>query len=84
MATKEIERGRALGHPSKLESCCNCGMEFMMPDMFYRVKYSDHTKFYCPAGHPQSYVEGKTERQIQRERVEIAETMLGNDILSTP
>ena len=44
------------------ETCCNCYMEFCLSQPFYKKRKRDHENFYCPAGHPQHYVD-KTEDQ---------------------
>lgn len=40
--------------------CCNCHMIFAVTDKHRRSLIESHEEFYCPNGHPQSYV-GKTD-----------------------
>ena len=42
--------------------CCNCGMVFGMTRDYERRKRSDHTAFYCPAGHRQ-YFNGESDKE---------------------
>ena len=70
MATTECQRGHALGAATVDITCFKCGIHFKVPDIFYSVKYSDHTNFWCPNGHQQHYLEGKSEETIQRERAD--------------
>lgn len=60
-----------------VQDCCNCGMTFGVPVEFDRRRRDDHSSFYCPAGHSQSYI-GKTEEQKQRERADRLERQLAN------
>jgi len=53
--------------------CCNCGMHFGMPNDFDSRLRENHHTFYCPSGHPQSYL-GKTEEQKLREKVQKLES----------
>lgn len=53
-------------------NCCNCGMTFAVPNDFNNRRLADHGRFYCPAGHGQSYT-GKTEEQKLRDRLVAAE-----------
>lgn len=41
--------------------CCECGMEFYMPDSFVKMRRGDGKLFYCPAGHSQYYTEKENE-----------------------
>jgi hypothetical protein len=36
--------------------CCNCGIEFGVPDEWETNRRRDHQSFWCPNGHAQSYV----------------------------
>jgi hypothetical protein len=45
-----------------VETCCNCGITFGMPESIQKRRRDDHATFYCPSGHPQSY-RGETEAQ---------------------
>lgn len=52
-----------------VEVCCNCGQPFMMTtDRKDWLRTHPGELFYCPNGHPQSYV-GKTEAQKLREEL---------------
>jgi hypothetical protein len=51
------------------EDCCECGVPFAMTKEFKDRKVNDHSRFFCPSGHGQSYV-GKTEEERLRERLE--------------
>lgn len=59
---------RTLEYTQKLvvQACCNCGMDFGVPADFDSRRLSDKKTFFCPAGHPQSYI-GKTDAQLRRE-----------------
>jgi hypothetical protein len=50
-------------------SCCNCGIEFGVPDDWDSERREDHKSFYCPNGHPQSY-QGKTEAELLRVKLD--------------
>jgi len=57
----------------RLETCCNCGVAFMMPEALYAACSADHKKwFYCPNGHGQHYI-GETDAERNRRRAERAE-----------
>lgn len=49
-----------------VEVCCNCHMPFAVTDEFKDDRLKDKKTFYCPAGHPQSYV-GKSDEQKIRD-----------------
>lgn len=50
------------------EICCNCGIEFAMPERFQRACQADSKKyFYCPNGHSQHYAESAAD-VLRRER----------------
>lgn len=70
MTTTEQQRGAALGRATIHETCFKCGIAFAMPEPFYRVKLNDHTSFWCPNGHEQHYVPGKTREQLLKEQVD--------------
>ncbi len=71
------------------QKCCNCEMIFAMPEYFYvtAFKLKDKLTFYCPAGHPQNYVSGKSyarkflEAQEENDRLnrELISTRLESD-----
>ena len=48
--------------------CCNCGMIFAVPKALDTrwIAEGESTTFYCPMGHPQSYV-GKSDKQRAKE-----------------
>jgi phage/plasmid primase-like uncharacterized protein len=55
----------------EIEECCNCGVLFALTADLKQHRLDDHQTFYCPNGHPQSYV-GKTDAEKLREaRTEI-------------
>ena len=50
------------------EICCNCSIEFAMPESLRNERLSDGKSFYCPNGHPQHFTESdisKLQRQLQ-------------------
>ncbi len=55
-----------------LKHCCDCGTPFYMTTSIYNRRYRDHTVFYCPNGHGQSFT-GKTEEQKLREQLAAVE-----------
>lgn len=54
--------------------CCNCGIQFCVPDYFDKERRARGEKlnFYCPNGHSLSYREGK-EDALRRERDRLAQ-----------
>ena len=42
--------------------CCECGMVFMVTNLFNNLKIASKKGFYCPNGHFQGY-EGETDKQ---------------------
>lgn len=54
-----------------VEDCCNCGVGFALTAELRERKLKDKTTFYCPNGHPQSYV-GQSDaakiRELERDR----------------
>ncbi len=40
--------------------CCNCGTVFTMSEHLEVLRRGDHDTFYCPNGHPQSWVKKPT------------------------
>lgn len=79
MLTTETERGRALGLPTMTLECYKCGIQFKVPDMFYRAKKSDHSSFHCPAGHGQFFTPGKSDEDIQRDRANRLDRQLASE-----
>lgn len=63
------------------ETCCKCGMKFGMPNELYltALQLREQLTFYCPAGHPQHYVTGKSQEEKlrqERDRLKQREAML--------
>lgn len=56
----------------RIENCCKCGTEFGMSDAIYRAAQErrEGFLFYCPNGHPQHYVTGKSKEQQLAEQLE--------------
>ena len=44
------------------EECCKCGVIYGLTQYFKNERFQDRATFYCPNGHPQSYI-GETEAQ---------------------
>ena len=44
------------------ETCVRCGCEFFIPTIMHRNLKNNGGTFYCPNGHPQSYVEPEVEK----------------------
>lgn len=57
------------------EECCDCHVLFAIPQEMRNRLVNDHSRFYCPNGHGQSYT-GKTDAQKERELRERAERQL--------
>ena len=51
-----------------IETCCNCGIAFAMPDYLMKRRQADGDWFFCPNGHQQHYT--KTEANRLREKLE--------------
>jgi hypothetical protein len=51
--------------------CCNCGIDYMVPDWFNKRCLESGVTFYCPAGHPQVY--RKSELVKLREQIAMLE-----------
>lgn len=51
-----------------METCCNCGIPFMMPTSLYNNFKRSGSSFYCPNGHGQYYT--KTKEMELREKLE--------------
>ncbi len=60
-------RGRVLsltiGERLVTETCYSCGVLFAMVEDFYDHRQQDRKSFYCPNGHSQAYLSGKTDAQ---------------------
>ena len=39
-----------------METCCDCGIPFFMPNYFKKEKLNSLGTFHCPNGHGQPYV----------------------------
>jgi hypothetical protein len=65
-----VARGQVISIQSglALEVCCNCGVEFGIPEYLQQKFMEDRRTFYCPNGHAQSYI-GKTEAEKLREQL---------------
>ncbi len=50
----------------------DCDVVFGMTERFYQERRSDHRTWYCPNGHPRTYL-GKSETERLRERLRTAE-----------
>lgn len=51
------------------ETCSACGVLYAMPESLQKERLADKRTFYCPNGHPQTYI-GKSEAQKLRETVD--------------
>lgn len=51
-------------------TCVRCKMEFGLSDHFYKTAKQTEQEFWCPAGHGQHFVLGKTEAEKLRDEVE--------------
>ena len=51
-------------------TCCvaGCGIPFEVPSWWKKKRQEDHTTFYCPNGHPQSFRAESEEEKMRRER----------------
>jgi len=47
-----------------VETCCNCGIQFAMPEEFQARCLREGGSFYCPNGHSQHYSE-TTEQKLK-------------------
>lgn len=54
-------------------TCCytNCGITWAHPSKYDQEKRRDHTIFYCPNGHPQSY---PGQSDLEKVQVELTKT----------
>lgn len=51
-----------------VQTCCNCGLLFAVPNDYDDRRRNDHRTFYCPNGHGQSY-RGRSEVEKERDRL---------------
>ncbi len=60
-------RACAAGHDLWVTECGQCGVVFAVLSSFDDLKRQDHSRFYCPNGHPRVYREGEshTDRQLR-------------------
>lgn len=58
------------------QTCCKCNMPFAMTERFNDARISDHTTWYCPAGHPQIYRKGASEEEKLKAELARTESML--------
>lgn len=47
------------------EICCECGIDFAMPEQLARFRLDDGGWFYCPNGHAQQYADTLAEQLRQ-------------------
>lgn len=61
--------------------CCNsqCGIAFAVPSTWDEQKRKDHTTFYCPNGHAQSYTVRSEEEKLRAERDRLAQRIAERD-----
>jgi len=76
--TEDTRAARLNDGKFKWETCCNCGIEFAMPERFHDMRRADHELFYCPFGHPQHYIVGKTRVELAQEKAARAEREAAN------
>jgi hypothetical protein len=76
-------RGRVLtlnvGERLVTETCYSCGVLFAMVEDFWEHRQNDRKNFYCPNGHSQAYLSGKTDAQKLRD-AEARETALRDQL----
>lgn len=56
------------------QTCIECGVTFGMPEEFNDQLLKNGNTFYCPSGHKQHYIIGKTEEQKLKERLKYKES----------
>ena len=61
--------------------CCHsqCGIAFAVPSTWDQQKRNDHTRFFCPNGHGQSYTAESEEEKLRRERDRLAQRVAQRD-----
>lgn len=64
----------------RLQTCCYsaCGLSFAVPKTWDDAKRNDHSSFYCPNGHIQSYA-GKSDAERARGEAEAARNALAGE-----
>lgn len=55
------------------ETCCNCGIEFCMSKEHNDMLRMTKRTFYCPSGHPQSYIGETFEQRLENLKTSIRE-----------
>ena len=51
---------------SETITCCNCGIDFSVPEHWLKCRRNDHKWFYCPNGHQQYFAQESTEEKAIR------------------
>lgn len=61
--------------------CCHstCGIAFAVPSTWDAQKRNDHTSFYCPNGHKQSYTGMSETEKLRLERDRLAQRIAQRD-----
>lgn len=60
-------------------ACCSCAMRFAVPHKWQAEREQDHVTFFCPNGHPQSYVGETDAEKFRRERDRLAQRIAQRD-----
>lgn len=56
--------------------CCDCGIQFVVPENWHRKRLEDKRTFWCPNGHQQAYVKSKVDKlaeELSRARQQLAQ-----------
>lgn len=67
MSTRSVVLTMRVGERLVTETCHSCGVLFAMVEDFHSARRRDGKTLYCPVGHGQQYVQGKTDAQKLRE-----------------
>lgn len=64
-----------------IQVCCHstCGIAFAVPSTWDDQKRKDHSRFYCPNGHTQTYVAQSEEEKLRQERDRLAQRIAERD-----
>ncbi len=58
-------------------TCCDCGINFSVPDRWQAERRNDRRNFFCPNGHAQAYQheteKERLEKMLSRERQRVAQ-----------
>ena len=54
-----------IGASFSTEVCCNCGMQFAMPQDYQANRRTYGQTFYCPNGHAQSYSKTRLQQALE-------------------